>query len=881
MNEDQWRKVKTILEKAMALEPGEQVAFLDEACGGDDELKQEVLSFLEIDDETGMLAGGGMAMAMNQAANPLSRNQKLGPYRIERELGEGGMGIVYLARREDDVHLPVAIKVLKKGMDTREILTQFQRERQILAELDHPHIARFLDSGVTPDGMPFFVMEYVEGEPIDRWCDRHNLTIKSRLDLFFKVCDAVSFAHGNLFIHRDLKAGNILVTSDGRPKLLDFGIAGVLDPMTLSPNTLTAPGSRAMTLSNASPEQVRGERLKAACDVYALGVILFRLLSGRKPYHLESQLPDELQKAVLEQIPEPMSKALFRQTSDGQDVGICANNRGVEPSQLRRQLSGDLDNIVAMCLRKEQASRYISVESLSMDLRRYVSGHPVTARPLTFRYRCHRFIKRNFVSLLATAAFIVLVLAFSIYSSYQSRVTARERDIANRVIDFMVEVFQHSDPASAQGREVSARELLQQGRDRIRDQFKSTSIARARLMTTMGLAFQGLGDYEAASPLLEEALIINHEKYGPFKPETAESHRHVAVLHHYRGQLEQAEEHYLKALQAARKAEGLDSVLTAKIKTDLGSLRFMQNRLDEAESLTREALQTKENLLGPKDPELMMECQNLAAILFTRGFSKEAGTLYARDLDLVRNALGKNHPEYLSRLNNLAMFELRHGDESKAEALAGELVQRSEVILGPLHPKLAHRHQTLGFILRIREKWTQAETAFQESLAIRHHHFGENHSETALSYFQLGVLEAARQEPVLAELFLRKALEIQRNVLPEGAYEIGETLTELAMVLADQDPALSDQASALITEAMTIVTGLNDRFLLPRTRFAQAWILVPKRQTALVEPILLSCFRSLAKQPGYRGAARHRITRFYLETRQPGCVNLVNDIMEE
>ncbi len=355
MDSQQWRKLKSILEEAIVIDPHKREAWLEEACGGDEELKQEVLVYLEMDEDTGMLAGGGMAMGLNQAANPLSKDQKLGPYRIERELGEGGMGVVYLAWREDDVHIPVAIKVLKKGMDTREILARFHRERQILAELDHPHIARFLDSGVTPDGMPYFVMEHVEGQPIDQWCDAQGLSVRQRLDLFFKVCDAVSFAHGNLFIHRDLKPGNILVTSAGRPKLLDFGIAGVLDPMTMTPNTLTSIDSRSMTLSYAAPEQVRGERLNASCDVYALGVILYRLLCGRKPYRLEVQLPDALSNAVLEQIPEPMSKALFREAEAS--AKETARVRGLEPLQLKRQLEGDLDNIVAMSLHKEQSDR--------------------------------------------------------------------------------------------------------------------------------------------------------------------------------------------------------------------------------------------------------------------------------------------------------------------------------------------------------------------------------------------------------------------------------------------------------------------------------------------------------------------------------------------
>ncbi len=438
MEHEKYIRVKDIFLEACDLPPDERSAFLDRECGGDDELRAEVESLLK--HETPTDAEPAMPSALKSQVERISLPPSIGPYKIIRELGRGGMGVVYLGERTDDrFKRRVAIKVLKRGMDTDEVLRRFDLERQVLAAMNHPGIARLYDAGETNDGTPYFVMEYVEGQPINEYCDIRRLTIDERLELFRQVCFAVHHAHQNLVVHRDLKPSNIVVTKEDQPKLLDFGIAKLINPqLAMISGTPTAPEFRVMTPEYASPEQVRGTPITTASDVYSLGVLLYELVSGHRPYHIRSRIREELERIICEEDPEKPSTAISRvEEADPTDPTTTTSitpesvgrSRESRPERLRRRLSGDIDNIVLMAMRKEPQRRYASAEQLAEDIQRHNQGLPVLARPDTASYRMRKFIQRNKGGVIAAAVIALLLAAVSIASTWGFIEVKQARDI--------------------------------------------------------------------------------------------------------------------------------------------------------------------------------------------------------------------------------------------------------------------------------------------------------------------------------------------------------------------------------------------------------------------------------------------------------------------
>ena len=560
------------------------------------------------------------------------------------------MGTVYLAVRDDDQYeKQVAIKLVRRGMDTDFIVDRFRHERQILASLDHTNIARLLDGGTTEDGLPYFVMEYIEGSPINQYCDDRRLSTVERVKLFRTVCSAVQYAHQNLVVHRDIKPSNIIVTPEGVAKLLDFGIAKLLALDAVGQaQAATVTMMRPMTPDYASPEQVRGRAITTAADIYSLGVLLYELLTGRRPYRVKTFTPQEIEQVICEQEPEKPSTAI--------DRGEAQNEK------TRRRLRGDLDNIVLMAMRKEPERRYASVEQFSDDLRRHLEGLPVRARKDTLAYRAEKFVRRHKVGVAMAALMLALVVGAIVIVLGESRRAARERDKAERVSAFLVNIFKVSDPDEARGKTVTAREILDKGAERIEVELKDQPEVQATLMNTVGLVYRGLGLYEEAGVLIEKSLIIRRELHGGEHVEVAKSLNDLGWIYIEKQKPAEAEPLLREALDMRRRLLG-DHPDVAQSMNFLGFALFDKGDDDTAERLFRESLAMRRRFLG-EHMDVAQSLNNLGLTLHDKGDYDGAEPLFEEAIAIDRKLIYGDHPTVATHLNNLALLKLNKNDYS-------------------------------------------------------------------------------------------------------------------------------------------------------------------------------------------------------------------------
>ena len=767
-----WRCLEALFAQALAVDPDERAGFLDRATADSPALRAELDALLAADAGAESFLvdaiGAGLGAVREDRAGGAAREipaERLGAHRLLAEIGRGGMSRVFLAERVDGLYgQRVAIKLLLPGMDSHELLRRFETERRILARLEHPNIARLYDGGTTATGEPYFVMEVVDGRPIDRFCDEEGLDLAERLRLFLEVCRAVHYAHQNLVVHRDLKPSNVLVTADGTPKLLDFGIAKLLDPDDspgdgAAEDDATRTALRPMTPRYASPEQVRGETVTTASDVFSLGVLLYRLLAGRLPFPPEGLPPGELERRIAEDDPPPPSAI-------------------AERPELHRRLAGDLDTVVLCALAKEPVRRYPSAEQLALDLERHLEGHPVSARPATFAYRASRFLRRHALAAAATAAFAVLLAAFAISSAIQSSRVAAERDRAERTARVLIDLFEVADPA--RGGSVTAREILDLGATRVRREVEGPPALRATLLETIAGAYRKLGlydraepllaealalrradggdpaalatatdqlgvihalqgDYEGAEPLLAEALALRERILEPGDPELATSLNNLALLRHDRGDYAGAAPLYRRALAAdARAARGraangaTGSPADAITRSNFALLLYDMGRYDEAEQNFRTILERKRRLLGTDDPALAGDLGHLGQTLTALGRQTEAEPLLRQALELVSSSRGADHPDVARALDDLAELLTASGRAAEAEPLARRSLAIRQRLLGAEHPETAASRLTLGRTLAALGRRDDAEAelaravrAFRAGLPAGHPSLGE------------------------------------------------------------------------------------------------------------------------------------------------------------
>ncbi len=781
---DRWKKIDAILDEALDLEEEKRVAFVRERCSDDAELCRHVLSMLGAGEKAVDFLEGSrpedlqkslelMASSIGEAEdeNDPDLHTHMGPYLLVKRLGRGGMGSVYLGSRDDAAFEKfVAVKVIRRGMASDEILSRFRNERRILAGLIHPNIARLLDGGATDDGRSYFVMDYVEGKSLIEYCEEKTLSIDDRLVLFKSVCSAVHYAHQKLIVHRDLKPGNILVTDRGEVKLLDFGIAKMLDTDEADFTVpVTATEVRVMTPEYASPEQARGEQVTTASDVYQLGILLYELLTGSRPYSFSNRGRAEIEQIICESQPERPSTAitLLESAADSTQMDDTRINR------LRKELSGDLDNIILMALRKEPDRRYQSADHFLQDIDRFLTGMPVHAQSDTFRYRTRKFIRRHRVGVLVSALISVTIVVSLILSVRFSIVVARQNDAIriesakkDQVKDLLLEMFNVSDPELARGREITARDMLVPGAERAKSMLNDQPDVQAEMFDAIGRVDLQLGFYQDAEPLLSRALEIRRSlAKGADTKDLAESLYNAARVYDELDRSDESIEFFQRALAMRRRLFIPPSAAIADVLNDFGTAVYRRS-VTTADSLWKEALGMRIELEGPSSRDIAETMLNLAGAKADEGDLDTAEELYRQALKMVTELLGSDHPLVASSLHNLGTVLMERGELGEAERVLLQAIEIRTVIFGRDGPDVARSKSYLGRVYQRIGRLSSAEKLFREVVRVHTSDMGPSHYIVGRDHQVLGNLLLERGEVADGRKELRRAQTIFRSALP-------------------------------------------------------------------------------------------------------------------
>jgi len=779
----------------------------------------------------------GRTLSAGAAAGGATAGQ-IGPYRMLQMLGEGGMGEVWLAEQKTPIHRTVALKLIKAGMDTKAVVARFESERQALALMDHPNIAQVYDAGSTPEGRPYFVMEYVPGLPITEYCDKHRLTMKERLELFMQVCEGVQHAHQKAIIHRDLKPSNVLVVEqDGKavPKIIDFGLAKATAQRLTDKTLFTELGVLVGTPEYMSPEQAdqREQNIDTRTDVYSLGVILYELLVGVLPFEtkaLRAAGLDAVLRVIREQEP-PKPSTKVRSMGDGSTA--AAEKRREEPRTFARHLQGELDWITLKALEKERGRRYGSATELSADISRYLRSEPVLAGPATKGYLIKKYAARHRVGLAAAAVVLLLAIGFVLTQAVElhrirlERDRAnRERDRATRITDFMTSMFKVSDPSEARGNKVTAREILDKASSDVNSGLTRDPELQAQMMSVMGTVYDNLGLYSRAKELQEGALkirqrvlgeehpdtltsadslarVLAHEGHfaeaekifretfevrrrvrGPEHPDTLKSEDHLALVLYDEGHYPEAEKMLRETLEVQRRVLGPQSVDTLTSINNLANLLWSEGHYAEAEKLDRETLEVNRRILGPEHPATLKSTLSLANVLHHEGNYAEAEKLDREAINVQRRVLGPEHEDTLTSINNLANDLVDEGQYVEAEQLDRETLEIRRRVLGPEHPDTLMSMNNLANVLYFEGHFPEAVKLHRETLDLKSRVLGPEHPDTLNSMYNLAYALQKEHHNAEAEKMFQKALDARRRVLGPEHPDTLRTMNSLAVILA-------------------------------------------------------------------------------------------------
>ena len=778
---DRWQAVSPYLERAIDMGDEELAPWLasvrttnpDIAADLEELLaERRVMAFEGFLEQGGPLAAGPVALT----------GQAVGNYTLGSLIGQGGMGSVWRATRSDGRFEGVAaVKLLNASLVGRSGEARFKREAEFLARLAHPHIAHLVDAGVSPWGQPYLVLEHVEGTTIDRYAAECRLGTDARIRLFLDVLSAVAHAHANLIVHRDLKPSNVLVSRGGAVKLLDFGIATLLESESAPRDAtmLTREGGWALTPEYAAPEQVTGGAITTATDVYALGVLLYVLLAGRHPAGPATRSPADLVRAIVDAEPPRLSAA------------------GVAGAGI------DLDVIVAKALKKDPRERYASVTAFADDLRRYLTNQPISARPDTLAYRSAKFARRHARALSAAAA--TLVLLAGLVAFYTTRLAAErdrarfEAEKATKMSELLTGLLTGADPFGSRQREPTVRDVLDAGAGRVKAELAGQPELQAEMLTVIGRTYQRLGVRDRAQPLLEEALALGRSALGAEHVRVAQSLNDLGVLVAAGGDFTGAARLLDEALVMRRRLLGPRDKDVAVTLVELGRAHMDQGALDRAEPLFREALEIRRAALGNEHRETATSLSDLGLLLRLKGDLAAAEAQFRESLAINRKALGDRHPNLGASLSNLALVLLDRGDDAGAEALLRESLAVQQATLGDAHPRIANVLNNLGHALREQGKFAEAAASYEEALRIARPQLGEDHPTIAMYTINFARVHLARGDAARAEPLLRRGLEVRRRAYSETDWRVAAAKGQLGAALV----ALRrfDEAEPLLLQA--------------------------------------------------------------------------------
>jgi eukaryotic-like serine/threonine-protein kinase len=877
MDRGQWKRLEALIDQALELEGTERQALLERLATDDPPLGAELSAFLSAQALTGDFLeapvddhAGALLVAFG-ASDPswgdgLAAGHRIGPYRLLAVLGRGGMGTVFLAERADgQFEQQVALKLVKRGMETLEIVERFRTERQILARLQHPNIARLLDGGASEDGQPYFAMERVLGTPLTLHCDRSRLTIDDRLRLFLQVCDAVDYAHRNLVVHRDLKPSNVLVTAEGVPKLLDFGIAKVLDPSDEDGSmTMTRPEARPRTLAYAAPEQLLGQPVTTATDVYALGVILYEILAGRRPVAPEGDDRAEIERVLQQRERQPPSAAVRGVVENGPraaEDGLAAAEgapsaeeiaaaRGTSVDRLQRRLAGDLDNAVGMALRFEPERRYPSARALADDLRRFLDGRPVAARADTFAYRASKFVRRHRLVLAGAMLLALSLLGGIVGTAWQARRALRQARQAQEVKQFVFGVFGQSDPNAAKGQEITARQLLAEGARRIQSELADQPEVEAEMLLFVGQIDYRLGLAPEARPLFTRALELRRRLFGEDSAGVADAEVALATVLFWQGELKEADTLLVGAVEKRRKWKGQDHPDTAYARGLLGRVRLERGDMAGAETLLRAAVADERRHLSSPHVELASNINALGRVAQAKGDLDEAERLYREALDMRQKLFGEEHTRVSESQLNLASVMRDRGDDRGALPWFRKVLDLDRRLLGDTHDKIASDLNNLGQALLATGQYPEAEERLRESLEVRRRLYGADSPKTAIGLH--GLARALRHRGKLeeAESLSRRALGLAVTLLGDDHANVGSVREELALIRCAQGQL--GEAEALARRALQAYRQKlpADHPWVAGGQVTLAHVLVAAHRAAEAEPLLVDALERRRRKLG-------------------------------
>ncbi|MFK8030682.1 MAG: tetratricopeptide repeat protein [Gammaproteobacteria bacterium] len=857
MNSNQGDRLTEIFFGACDLHGEERAGYLDRECSGNAELRAQVERLIVAGEDLSTAEKTHLAAQVIQdAASVFAESavpKTVGPFHILEEIGEGGMSIVYAAEQYQPVNRRVALKVIRPGMGSRDVINRFESERQALAMMDHVNIAKIFDGGTTEHGLPYFVMELVSGEPLTSYCDSHTLTIPERLELFCNVCSAVQHAHLKGVVHRDLKPSNILVgEQDGKPhvKVIDFGIAKALDATLNVDPTKTRNGQVMGTPTHMSPEQASGQvyAIDTRTDVYSLGVVLFQLLTGELPYVVEGMGGDAIRRSI-EQGATSRPSAKIRSVDE---KTVHAAERNMRYRQWVGAIEGDLDWITMRAMEVEPARRYQTVNAIATDIQHYLHARPIAARPPSATYLVGRFVRRNrkmviaaSIAVFAMLAGITLATIGMVRATYAERVAISKQRTAEKAKEFLVGTFVASDPEAARGRQVSASDLLRQGAARIDRELDDEPEIQSALLQTMGRAFENLALYDEAEPLLRRAVDLAVEAHGPDHLEVAAAQKDLGEVLWRTGQYDEAKvmhgsaldiieqfygrEHpdyavntaklgmayfregdydealtlFKQSLEIYQRLELTDSSDYADVLSDLGGVKVRQNNLDAAAEDFQSALKVWRSHYGEVHPNIATVLSNLGAVAAKQGRFDEASDYYQRALEMRRSLYGDSpHSQTAISLNNLASLYWRQSDVEQAEPLFKESLDMRRAVYGDISVAVATGLNNLALVLLARGDATAAEAAYREALKIRQVLQGEDHPNVAITQTNLAATLNAKSD-------FTNAMRESRQAVTALLLSLGPTHWRVASARSVYGAALAGLGEFLEAEGQ-LVPAFND-----------------------------------------------------------------------